>query len=150
MTPWRPHPGIRVKALGLHWRGPRLLVAAVPDDSGRIKGMRPLGGSVEFGESTRDTVIREFREELGIPVEPLGAPIFLETLYTHEGSPGHEILAIYDVGFPPGAFDGVERILFHEDSGTRCEATWVDPATLDLPGRPRLFPDGLKEALARR
>ena len=97
MTVWRPAPQIRLKALGLHWRGNRLLAAEVLDDAGRVKGVRPLGGSVEFGETTEAAVIREFQEELGITVETIGPPLLLENIFTHEGSVGHEILAIYDV-----------------------------------------------------
>ena len=66
MSTWRPHPHIRVVALGLHWRGGRLLAAEVRDDAARIKGVRPLGGEIEFGESWRTALVREFNEELGV------------------------------------------------------------------------------------
>ncbi|WP_102223478.1 NUDIX hydrolase [Acidimangrovimonas sediminis] len=150
MTRWRPPPQIRFKALGLHWREDRLLAAEVPDDAGRVKGVRPLGGTVHFGETAEAAVRREFAEELGIAIEVLGPPVFLENLYRHEGAPGHEILALFDVAFPEGAFDGVERIAFHEDEGTPCHAGWYAPDSLDQPGRIRLFPDGLKAHLAAR
>ncbi|SEQ19670.1 NUDIX domain-containing protein [Loktanella sp. DSM 29012] len=117
---WRPAAGIRFKALGLHWRGAAMLAAAVPDDDGRIKGMRPLGGSVNFGETAQAAVIREFREELGIDVQTTGAA------------------------------DDVNRIAFHEGNGTLCHASWVDPHTLDLPGGPALYPDGLRGIIKRK
>ncbi|MBL3576464.1 NUDIX domain-containing protein, partial [Rhodovulum sulfidophilum] len=69
MNTWRPASGIRFKALGLHWRGNRLLASEVYEDSGRLKGVRPLGGTVEFGETAQTAVIREFQEELGITVK---------------------------------------------------------------------------------
>lgn len=147
MTIWRPHPGIRVKALGLHWRGTRLLATEVQDDKGRIKGVRPLGGTVEFGETAEATVIREFQEELGIKIEVISPPMFLENLYIHEGHPGHEILALFDVAFPPGAFENETRLSFCEDNGVECHAEWFDIAKLDLPDRPELYPTGLKERL---
>ncbi len=114
-----------------------------------MKGVRPLGGSVDFGETAEAAVIREFREELGITVETLGPPVFMENIYTHEGSPGHEILAIFDVTFPDGAFADETRIAFHEDDGTRCLAEWFSLDTLDLPDGPRLYPDGLKSHLLK-
>lgn len=147
MTTWRPAPGIRFKALGLHWRGGQLLAAEVLDDAGGVKGVRPLGGSVEFGETAEAAVIREFREELGIAVEVMGPPIFMENIYTHEGSAGHEILAIYKVKFPESAFADETRIEFHEDDGTRCFAEWYALDTLDLPDGPQLYPSGLKALL---
>ncbi|MFW2542289.1 NUDIX hydrolase [Primorskyibacter sp. 2E107] len=150
MSTWRPAPRIRLKALGLHWRGGRLLAAEVRDDSGRVKGVRPLGGTVEFGETLEAAVIREFHEELGIVVTAHGPPVFMENIYSHEGSLGHEILALFEVTFPPEAFAGVTRIDFTEDSGVACAAEWVALEALDLPGQPKLYPDGLKALLTRR
>lgn len=149
MTAWRPAPAIRFKALGLHWRAGRLLVAEVPDDAGAVKGMRPLGGTVEFGETAEAAVIREFSEELGIAVEPLGPPFFMENIYVHEGAAGHEILAIFELAFPPGVFANETRIAFAEADGTPCVAEWVALDALDAPGGPRLYPEGLKARLRR-
>src|SRR5690606_23067881 len=87
---WRPASNIRLKALGLHWRDGKLLAAEVLDDAGHVKGVRPLGGTVEFGETAEAAVIREFEEELGITVKVGGAPIFMENIFTHGGQVGHE------------------------------------------------------------
>lgn len=149
MTTWRPAPRIRLKAIGLHWRDNRLLAAEVMDDAGRVKGVRPLGGTVEFGETAEAAVIREFEEELGITVDILGPPVFMENIYTHEGSPGHEIVALFDVAFPAGAFANETRIAFHETDGTRCFAEWFDLEALDLVNQPQLYPEGLKAHLLK-
>ena len=149
MTVWRPAPKIRLKALGLHWRGNRLLAAEVLDDAGAVKGVRPLGGSVEFGETTEAAVMREFQEELGITVKTIGPPLFMENIFTHEGSVGHEILAIFDVTFPNDALANETRIEFKEDNGTKCFAEWFALDTLDILGRPRLYPEGLKAHLRK-
>lgn len=148
MNTWRPSPRIRVKALGLHWRDGRLLASEVHDDAGRVKGVRPLGGSVEFGEPARDAVIREFKEELGIDIAILGEPVVLENLYVHEGSAGHEVLFVFQVEFPAAAFSGQDRILFQEDNGDACVAGWYDLKDLDVEKGPELYPKGLKELLA--
>lgn len=150
MTIWRPAQNIRFKALGLHWRGDSLLAAEVPDDTGHVKGVRPLGGTVEFGETAEAALIREFQEELGLRIDILGPPVFMENLYTHEGSVGHEVLALFDVGFPEGAYTGATRISFQEDNGTTCWAEWFDLASLDVDGGPELFPSGLKDVLIAR
>lgn len=147
MTIWRPASNIRFKALGLHWRGNSLLAVEITGDNGQVIGVRPLGGTVEFGETAETAVIREFQEELGIVVETRGAPMFCENIYTHEGQLGHEVLAIYAVTFPEGAFAGENRITFHEDGGATCHAAWFPLDTLDVPHGPRLYPDGLKERL---
>ncbi|NMG38384.1 NUDIX domain-containing protein [Chelativorans sp. ZYF759] len=149
MVIWRPAPYIRLKAVGLHWRDGKLLAAEVLDDAGRVKGVRPLGGTVEFGETAEAAVIREFEEELGITVKISGAPVFMENIYTHEGQVGHEILAVFNVIFPAGSFVREERIAFTEDDGNTWFAEWFSLEALDLPGGPQLYPEGLKAFLLR-
>jgi len=150
MTIWRPHSHIRVVALGLHWRGGRLLAAEVRDDAGRIKGVRPLGGEIEFGESWQTALVREFSEELGIDVAITSEPRMMENIFVHEGSTGHEVMFIAEVAFPDGAFAGQDRIDFREDSGEEIVARWFDLADLDVAGGPHLYPTGLKGLLLGR
>ncbi|MCK1720006.1 NUDIX hydrolase [Bradyrhizobium sp. 141] len=147
MTTWRPHPHIRVVAIGLHWRDGRLLAAEIRDDAGRIKGVRPLGGEIEFGESWRAALVREFNEELGIDVTLKGEPLMLENIFVHEGATGHEVMFISEVEFPDAAFRDQDRIDFREDNGEQIVARWFDLADLDVDGAPSLFPTGLKGSL---
>ncbi|MCP3394479.1 NUDIX hydrolase [Bradyrhizobium sp. CCGB12] len=147
MTTWRPHPHIRVVAIGLHWRDGRLLAAEVRDDAGRIKGVRPLGGEIEFGESWRAALVREFHEELGIGITITGEPLVMENIFVHEGSTGHEMMFIAAVAFPDGAFSDQERVDFREDNGEQIVARWFNLADLDVEGGPSLYPTGLKDVL---
>ena len=112
-------------------------------------GVRPLGGSVEFGETAEAALIREFREELGIAVTPVGPPIFMENIFVHECSLGHEILAIFDVSFPGNVFAEDTRIEFEEGDGVKGFAAWFALDALDLPGQPQLYPAGLKAHLLK-
>ncbi len=141
---------IRVKALGLLWRGPRLLAFEVYDDEGRLKGVRPLGGSVEFGETAQDAVVREFKEEIDTEVSVLAAPMVLENVFVHEGQSRHEILFVFDLDVSPRAFEGRDRIHFQEDDGTSMVAAWYDLRELDTDGKPELYPKGLKSRLLSR
>lgn len=143
---WRPKQNIRVITIGLHWRDGLLLAAEVRDDSGKIKGVRPLGGGVDFGETWQQALTREFKEELDISVTISGAPLVMENIYVHEGEAGHEIVFIADVQFSDGAFEGQEVIKFSEDNGVECTARWFDLDDLDN-GKVELFPSGLKELL---
>ena len=144
-----PHKPISVKAIGLVWRDGRLLAADVPDGEGRISGVRPLGGSVEFGELSEAALAREFREELGVEIEFVSGPVVFENLYTFGGSPGHEVMFVFEVDFPLGELMAGDEIVFHESNGTRNVARWYHPDELDRPGYPELYPKGLKSALAR-
>lgn len=149
MTHRRPPAHIRVVALGLHWRAGALLVAEVPDDDGSLKGLRPLGGGVEFGETWEQALRREFREELGVGIEITSPPLVMENLFEHRGALGHEIIFVADVRFEEGAFAGVDEITFEEHDGTPCRARWVPLGALDEAGPP-LFPTGLKARLLAR
>jgi hypothetical protein len=46
MSTWRPPPVVRPIAIGIVRRGDDLLLMAVRNDDGAIKGWRPLGGSI--------------------------------------------------------------------------------------------------------
>ena len=101
----------------------------------------------ESGAEHAAALKREFMEELGVEIAIAGAPMVMENIYRHEGAAGHEIAFLYPVSLPEGAFAAQERIPFREDDGTPGCAGWYDPAELDLPDGPALFPAGLKHLL---
>lgn len=144
MIVWRPASRIAVKALGLHWRDRRLLASEVYDDRGAVKGVRPLGGSIEVGETWDVALRREFMEELGVAVRVVGDVMVVENIFEHHGVQGHEVLFVSEVVFPEGAFAGEDVLTYHEDNGETCVARWYDLAMLEVP----LFPNGLAERLA--
>lgn len=149
MNIWRPQQVIQVKALGLVWRDECLLASEIYRDDGSVKGVRPLGGRLEFGESWHDALVREFEEELSVQIKVVGKPIFLENIYRHQGVVGHEMVVLSDVVFPDTAYHERDVIEYLEDNGERCRARWFDPESLDCGGL-ELYPNGLKTALAKR
>jgi 8-oxo-dGTP pyrophosphatase MutT (NUDIX family) len=149
MTRWRPQPYVQVKALGLAWRGGRLLVGEVYGDDGRVKGVRPLGGAVEFGETWRAALVREFREELGAEVEVVGEPLVVENIYLHHGVRGHEVVFLAEVRVLTAIGDGAAPIDYREHDGTRGRAVWWALDALAAGGI-ALYPDGLMALLRGR
>jgi len=140
---------IAVKALGLPQRDGKILAFEVLDQSGNIKGVRPLGGAIEFGETWRSALVREFKEELGADIRISGAPIVLENHFEDDGARGHEVLFIADVAFVEDCFGVMDVIQFTESDGTVFTARWFDLAELKAEG-PELFPKGLLEHLTER
>lgn len=149
MTIWRPSQSIVVKAIGLNWRDGRLLATEVTGDDGAVKGVRPLGGGIEFGETWQEALHREFVEELKINVTVCEPSIVMENLFQHEGVSGHEILFIADVIFPEGEYSQNDFIVYSDDAGVPQIARWFDVDALDNDG-PGLYPMGLKALLMER
>ncbi|MGS4884907.1 NUDIX hydrolase [Roseibium sp. MB-4] len=148
MTIWRPANFITVKALALIWQVDALLLTEIYDDHGNVKGMRPLGGTVEFGEAWRDTLQREFLEELGARIS-LGTDHFvLENIYEHYGQTGHEIVFLCHAHFSDGRFYRQDAIPFLEHDETECIARWMSVAELKAK-QIELYPEGLMERLTQ-
>ena len=149
MTVWRPQQFVQVKALVRVLRDGRLLAGEVYSDDGSVKGVRPLGGRVEFGESWQDTLLREFKEELGADVEIVGEPSILENIYTHHGALGHEVVFVADVRLLSSVKERAGRIEYLEIDGSRGCALWVELDSLDAGGI-ELYPKGLMSVLRAR
>lgn len=141
MSVWRPRQSIGVKVIGLAWRGDTLLAAEVLSDAGRVKGARPLGGSIDLGETREQALTREFREELGCAVEICGPWLALENLFEHEGCLGHEFIFAANVRLLDESLYLKEEIHFFESDGSACVARWFSP--LAMPHGVELYPVAL-------
>lgn len=124
MSVWRPRPSIRPVAIGLVFDGERLLVAEVRNDDGSIKGWRPPGGGVEFGEAAQAALSREFREELDVEIEITGEPAIFENIYEHAGHVGHEIIFAFPVTIDDPKVRADDRFQL-EDNGELHWVEWV-------------------------
>ncbi len=56
---------------------------------------RLIGGSVEFGESHREAIVREVREELSAEIADLTYLGAVESIFAIDGAPGHEMVFLY-------------------------------------------------------
>ncbi len=56
---------------------------------------RLIGGSVELGETHRDAIRREVREELGAQIDDLEYLAVVESIFNVDGDLGHEIVFLY-------------------------------------------------------
>jgi NADH pyrophosphatase NudC (nudix superfamily) len=148
MTVWRPSQQIRVKVIGLAWRNDQLLAAEVEDDSGRIKGVRPLGGAIEFGESREEALQREFQEELETDIRVVGPWHLLENIYEHHGATGHEYIFAADIELADASLYERDEIHYSELDETAATARWFGRGRLRDAGID-LYPIGLDRLLSR-
>jgi NADH pyrophosphatase NudC (nudix superfamily) len=148
MAIWRPSQQIRVKVIGLAWRNDRLLAAEVEDDSDRIKGVRPLDGAIEFGESREEALQREFREELETDIRIVGPWHLLENIYEHHGATGHEYIFAADIELADASLYERDEIRYSELDETAATARWFGRDRLRDAGID-LYPTGLDKLLSR-
>ncbi len=142
MSKWRPAQHIQVKVIGIAVNNNKLLAMKIFTDSGKVKGIRPLGGRIEFGETRELALRREFQEELQTEIEIFGAWRCFENIYTHVGKIGHEYIHGVGISLMNRPLYHKNAVVFSEDSGTESSAEWFEIDELKS-GKTALFPDGL-------
>jgi 8-oxo-dGTP pyrophosphatase MutT (NUDIX family) len=123
---WRPTNSIRGKVIAVAKNNNRLLVCEVLDDEGQLKGWMPLGGGIEFCETSEEALKREVFEELGYSVCIEGKPTVYENIYEHHGFYGHEIIFAFPVTFEDVTIYTKERFQIQEDRGSLHWVEWID------------------------
>lgn len=139
---------IRPLAICVFRHGGRILVAEGYDPSKQQRFYRPLGGGIEFGENSAETISREIREELSVEIEGgslayLGA---LENIFHFNGSMGHEIVMVYDGALKESWLYEQPVIMGREANGEDIRALWKDIEEF-REGKSILYPAGLLELL---
>jgi ADP-ribose pyrophosphatase YjhB (NUDIX family) len=135
---------IRPLALAVIWRGDALLVFEGRDEFKDETYYRPLGGGVEFGESSKDALRREFGEELNAEIKVGKRLGVLENVYAYRGNPGHEIAFLYEAEFVDASLYAKEEMEIVDDPAT---ARWVDLRDFRN-GSKILYPVGLTGLLS--
>jgi 8-oxo-dGTP pyrophosphatase MutT (NUDIX family) len=106
---------------------------------------RPLGGGIEFGETSEAAVRREIWEELQIEVEPLRLCQVVENLFTHCNQQGHEIVFIWECHPSDESLYTHDEVAVHEN-GIETVAHWVHPHQLAAQGI-HFYPKELADVL---
>ena len=129
-------------------QGPQILVAEGTDPATGEVFYRPLGGGIEFGESSADALRREICEELGTEIEDLKLLGVLENPFVYDDARGHEIVFVYDAAFVDRRLYDVPAPEGLESDGSVIPAIWLD-LNRYVQGSPPVYPDGLIELLCR-
>lgn len=116
---------IRAIALGLIQAGDRLFVGEGFDPVKQRHFYRALGGGIEFGETSREALIREFTEELQADLKNIQYLGCLENLFVFNGKPGHELVQLYRCDFADAAFYQLERKFRVIESQDEWVASWI-------------------------
>lgn len=140
-----PKPQIRPKAFCVFRHGDRILVGHGFDSVKQEPFYRPLGGAIEFGERAAETLRREIREELGVEIVDPRLIGVLETIFTCEGVPGHEVVFVFDARFSDKELYARSQLAVAEE-GWQHRATWERISELAAGAVP-IYPEGLLSLL---
>lgn len=119
-------PGeIRILALGLIRNGDRIFVSVGYDPTKQQTFYRAMGGGVDFGETSRAALEREFDEEIQAELVNIRYLGCLENLFVFNDQPGHELIQLYQCDFAEPKFYRLEELVFAEGKRKKV-ALWVD------------------------
>lgn len=133
---------IKVKSLAWIEQPGLTFVVKMPDSVKHDEYYRPIGGSVEYGETALAAVKREVLEELHTEIEVIGEPLILENRFICEGKSGYEIDFIFPSRFTDKRFYENKPYRLVESDACEFEALWV-PMDDCLSGKLRLVPEEL-------
>lgn len=144
-------PGkIRPMALCVFRKEGKILVAEGYDVVKDEIFYRPLGGKIEFGERGAETVIREVGEEIQQSIHNVRYLGTLESIFTFDGQPGHEICLIYSAQFVDESVYAVDSLEGTDEDGDYLFVAVWKPLDDFLYSTAPLYPEGLYELLTSR
>lgn len=135
----------RVLALAVIQREDGALLLSHGVDVGKNNEVfyRPLGGGVDYGENSRNTVKREMLEETGCEVEVGRLLGFVENIFEFEKRIGHEVIFLYEARFVDESLYKQESFQVVDSKGVG-EAVWRTPQQIQNAGE-KLYPVELNE-----
>jgi 8-oxo-dGTP pyrophosphatase MutT (NUDIX family) len=90
---------IKVKSICIFENDNKILVSKSFDSVQKDYYYRPIGGTTEFGEYTKETLVREIQEELNAQIKNITLEQVIENIFTCDGLKGHEIVFLYKADF---------------------------------------------------
>jgi ADP-ribose pyrophosphatase YjhB (NUDIX family) len=121
----------------------KYLVIRGHDSKKREDFYRPIGGGIEFGESSDQALIREVKEEVDAEIKNIRLLGVFENIFTYEGRPGHEIAMVYSAEFVDEKFYTTDKLKML-DSPRNEWCYWVDKKVLQ---ESNFYPEGIKQYL---
>lgn len=123
----------------------KILACLGKDNVKQTEFYRPLGGMIEFGEYSKDALVREITEEISEEITNIKYIGTLENIFTYNGKAHHEIVIVYDAEF-------VNKSIYQLDEIEVNEADiWYNAYWLKIEdcrkGKYLVYPDGLLDLL---
>ena len=103
-----------------------------------------VGGRIEIGENSADTIKREIKEELGKDIEITGYISTIENFFEMIGSKYHEIMFVHKVEFVDEEDKRIEYTLENIEGKDYLKYEWLE---LDKIEQYPLWPKAIREVL---
>lgn len=103
-----------------------------------------IGGRVEIGENSADTIKREIKEELGKDVEVTGYISTIENFFEAKGSKYHEIMFVHKIEFTDEEDKKIEHTIKNVEEKDYLQYEWIN---LDKIDEYQILPKAIKEVL---
>ena len=105
-----------------------------------------IGGRVEIGESSANTIKREIKEELGKDIEITGYISTIENFFEMKGSKYYEIMFVHKIEFTNEEDKKIEYIMKNVEGKDYLQYEWIDLDKIEeYPLLPKAIKDVLKE-----
>lgn len=105
-----------------------------------------IGGRVEIGENSADTVKREISEELGKDIQITGYIATIENFFQTKNSKYHEIMFVHKIEFINEEDRKIEHTLNNIEGKDYLQYEWLDLNKIDeYPLYPKAIKDILKQ-----
>lgn len=137
---------IRTVSLCIIRKDNLILVEEMRDDAVKKTFYRPVGGTVEYGENSKQTVIREVKEVIHADITEPKLLFIIENIFPYLDQVGHEVDFIYGAEL-------VDNSLYFKDEIEGMEgnnpykAVWKPLEGFLNNQEEKLVPDGLLELL---
>ncbi len=100
---------------------------------------------MRFGEHSRECIVREVWEEMGVGIKDLTYLATIENIFTFDGKPGHEIVLVYGGKFVDPRLYELESLMCRDDGGEFI-GLWKSLEQFQR-GEAILYPEGLLDLL---
>ncbi|KMK77524.1 NUDIX hydrolase [Alkalihalobacillus pseudalcaliphilus] len=137
---------IRPISIGIFRKQDTILVFQGFDAKKQSYYYRPIGGGIEYGEKSVNTLKRELLEELGADITNIHLLGVVENIFTDNENLGHEIVFVHEATFVEHSFYEKTSLRGYQDDGEPFLLYWKSMSDFKN-GKLRLVPDGLTDLL---
>lgn len=136
---------MQLKSFACIRNGEKFLFSEIYARNGVFAGYRPLGGTIELGETSKDALKREMLEELRADINIEKLLGMTESFFEFEGSRYHEIAFLYGAYFIDKSFYAMTDIPIF-DGRPDAVAKWYKLEQVDNLLLPKDLMEILKES----